>query len=193
MTDTLFQSAKSNSSLNDIIRYQKFAHSIVLLSQGLPFLFAGEEILRSKKMIRNTYNLSDNINAIDWNNKVLHQDLFDYFRKFIALRKKYPHFHLGDAENIRKNLSFKDVPSALSEKVIIYQITNPNKRNDNMLVILNASDDALKIEFSSDKVKVLLNNFNFDDNATKNEVIIEKTSVSLFLFEDDNLNFFRVN
>jgi pullulanase len=47
-------------------RMQNLANSIVMLSQGIPFFHAGDEMLRSKSLDRNSYNSGDWFNAIDW-------------------------------------------------------------------------------------------------------------------------------
>ena len=51
------------------IRMVKLAQGAVFLSQGFPFLHAGEEFLRSKKGVENSYNSSDGINGLDWHAK----------------------------------------------------------------------------------------------------------------------------
>ena len=47
--------------------YQDFATHLVLISQGVPFIHAGQEFYRSKKQIENSYKSSDEINQIVWN------------------------------------------------------------------------------------------------------------------------------
>jgi pullulanase/glycogen debranching enzyme len=50
----------------DRVRMQNQAMSLVMFSQGVPFFHAGDELLRSKSMDRNSYNSGDWYNAIDW-------------------------------------------------------------------------------------------------------------------------------
>lgn len=73
----------------------KLAETFVFTSQGVPFIFAGDEMMRDKKGIHNSYNSPDSINTIDWRNKTIHHDVFDYVRELIALRKKSPGFSNG--------------------------------------------------------------------------------------------------
>lgn len=49
-------------------------------------------MMRDKKGIHNSYNSPDSINTIDWRNKTIHHDVFDYVRELIALRKNHPAF-----------------------------------------------------------------------------------------------------
>ncbi len=65
----------------------KLALSIVLTSQGISFLHAGTEFLRSKKGNENSYNAGDSINAIDWDLKTKNKDVFDYIKGLIKMRK----------------------------------------------------------------------------------------------------------
>lgn len=73
----------------------KLAETFVFTSQGVPFIFAGDEMMRDKKGIHNSYNSPDSINTIDWRNKTIHHDVFDYVRELIILRKKSPGFSNG--------------------------------------------------------------------------------------------------
>ncbi|MCZ7593254.1 MAG: type I pullulanase [Kiritimatiellae bacterium] len=89
-----------------LIKMNKLAAAIVLTSQGISFLHAGEEFAREKKGVENSYNKPDSINAIDWRRKKRFADLFSYYRGLIALRKSIPEFRLSSAEDIRRRLVF---------------------------------------------------------------------------------------
>ncbi|HEX4875829.1 MAG TPA: alpha-1,6-glucosidase domain-containing protein, partial [Chitinophagaceae bacterium] len=84
----------------------KLALSIVLTSQGISFLHAGTEFLRTKQGVENSYNSPDAINEIDWSLKSQNKDVFDYVQVLIGIRKKHPAFRMVSAEQIRKNLLF---------------------------------------------------------------------------------------
>ncbi|MFN8531482.1 MAG: pullulanase-type alpha-1,6-glucosidase [Anaerolineae bacterium] len=64
--DVIQVKAPLNTTVADRVRMQNIANDIVLLSQGIPFFTAGDDILRSKSMDRNSYNSGDWFNAIDW-------------------------------------------------------------------------------------------------------------------------------
>jgi pullulanase-type alpha-1,6-glucosidase len=55
-----------STSMADRVRAQNLGLDFTLLAQGIPFLHAGEEILRSKSMDRNSYNSGDWFNKLDW-------------------------------------------------------------------------------------------------------------------------------
>ena len=68
--ETLFDAiqlkAASSATIADRARMQKLGLSLVLLAQGVPFIHAGDDILRSKSLDRNSYDSGDWWNAIDW-------------------------------------------------------------------------------------------------------------------------------
>jgi pullulanase len=91
---------------------QRLAWTIVLTSQGIPFLSEGTEFLHSKKGIDNSYNSGDSINAIDWSVKKERLPLVEYLRTLIALRKEHPAFRMASAEQIRLYLHFEPAPES---------------------------------------------------------------------------------
>lgn len=96
----------------------KLALSIVLTSQGIPFLHAGTEFLRSKQGVENSYESPDNINAIDWDAKTTHKDVVEYVEKLIRLRKDHPAFRMKDRAKLASNIRF--VSSGYN--IVIYEI-----------------------------------------------------------------------
>ncbi len=84
----------------------KLAGSLILTSQGVPFLHAGVEMCRSKSGNGNSYKSPDSVNQIDWNLKKVNFDVFNYFKSLIELRKKHPAFRISTAEGIRRDLNF---------------------------------------------------------------------------------------
>jgi pullulanase len=92
-----------------INKLDKLAQTVVFTSQGIPFIYAGEEVMRDKKGVHNSYQSPDSINAIDWNRKAQNADLFAYYKALIQLRKHHPAFRLGDAELVRRHLRFLPV------------------------------------------------------------------------------------
>jgi pullulanase len=86
----------------------KLALSIVLTSQGITFLHAGTEFLRSKKGVENSFNAADSINAIDWSLKTVNKDVFDYVKFLITMRKTHPAFRMGTAGQVAANIHFAD-------------------------------------------------------------------------------------
>ena len=120
----------------ELIRLDLLAQTAVFTSQGVPFMLSGEELLRTKLGVHNSFESPDSINHLDWSNKTKYPQVFDYYKNLIALRKNHPAFRLGNADLVRKHLEFLDTP----EKVVAYRLKNYAGRDDwrNIIVILNA-------------------------------------------------------
>ncbi|MDK6521580.1 type I pullulanase, partial [Aerococcus urinae] len=69
---------------------QLLANSLVLLSQGIPFLHAGQEFFRTKQGVRNSYRHGDRINKIDWSLRDKYRNAEDYLSDLIAFRQAHP-------------------------------------------------------------------------------------------------------
>jgi pullulanase len=127
-------------STDELIRLDLLAQTAVFTSQGVPFMLSGEELLRDKKGVHNSFESPDSINQLDWSNKTKYPQVFDYYKKLIALRKHHPAFRLGNADLVRKHLEFLDAPAG----TIAYRLKNYAGRDDwrDIIVILNASKAA---------------------------------------------------
>jgi pullulanase len=100
--------AISASSIKESKRrqMQMLAFSIVLTSQGIPFLHAGSEFLRTKKGVENSFESPDSINAIDWSLKTADPYVVDYVKSLIRMRKDHPAFRMTNASQIEKEINF---------------------------------------------------------------------------------------
>ena len=87
--------------------YQQLATAMVLLSQGVPFLHAGQEFFRSKEKEENTYVAGDRINMIRWGRVDAHDDAITNVKKLIRIRKSKPCFNLKSNSDMKKTLSVK--------------------------------------------------------------------------------------
>ncbi len=107
---TLYDKLRSSmpgASESDIAAADKLAAALVFLSQGVPFIQAGQEILRSKtaadgSFVHDSYNSPDSVNSIKWNDITLRRGVMEYYRGLIAARKRFPQLRMRDAESIRR-------------------------------------------------------------------------------------------
>lgn len=116
----------------------KLALSIVLTSQGITFLHAGTEFLRSKNGIENSFQSPDSINAIDWSLKSKNKDVFNHVKGLIEMRKQHPAFRMETALQIAANIKFAD---KLPPSVVAYTISGAAVKDkwEKIFVIYNAS------------------------------------------------------
>ena len=128
---------------DELSRLDKLAQTAVLTSQGIPFIFAGEEVMRDKKGVHNSFESPDSINTIDWHRLAINYDVFNYYKNLIALRKHHVAFHMGDAERVRSGVSFLPVEQ---EEVIAYRLQDTRDEWKDIIVVLNARKDFAKVE-----------------------------------------------
>jgi pullulanase len=128
---------------DELIRLDLLAQTTVFTSQGVPFILSGEELLRSKKGVHNSFESPDSINQLDWSNKAKYPQVFEYYKNLIQLRKNHPAFRLGNADLVRKHLEFINAP----EGTVAYRLKNYAGRDDwrDIIVILNASKSSAEI------------------------------------------------
>jgi pullulanase len=100
--------SRPDATEEELIKMHKLANAVVLTSQGIPFLHAGVEMMRSKGGQHNSYNLPDEVNQIDWYWKVQHKEVFEYYKSLIELRKAHPAFYMPNADMVRSNLMFHE-------------------------------------------------------------------------------------
>ena len=126
----------SNRQMSELIRLDLLAQTAVFTSQGVPFMLSGEELLRTKQGVHNSFESPDSINHLDWSNKQKYPQVFDYYKNLIALRQHHPAFRLGNADLVRKHLEFLKTP----EEIVAFRLKNYAGRDDwrNIIVILNA-------------------------------------------------------
>lgn len=126
----------------ELIRLDLLAQTAVFTSQGVPFMLSGEEMLRNKKGVHNSFESPDSINHLDWDNLQRYPQVFDYYSNLISLRKHHPAFGGQSAETVREHLRFFPTQPCF----VGYQLTDmPNELWKNIIVLLNANKDAKEV------------------------------------------------
>ncbi len=148
------QLARPGASEKDIIEMDKLAQTAVLTSQGMPFIFAGEELFRTKGGEDNSFKSPDSVNAIRWSQKAHYIGLFNYYKDMIAIRKAHPGFRLGDAKLIADKVSFPEVEG---ENVVIYRIDGLAGIDSasSLTVVFNGNPKPVEVEFPEGVYNVL--------------------------------------
>ena len=141
---------------DELIRLDLLAQTAVFTSQGVPFMLSGEELLRDKKGVHNSFESPDDINQLDWSNKTKYPQVFAYYKNLIALRKHHPAFRLGNADLVRKHLEFLDAPAG----TIAYRLKNYAGRDDwrDIIVILNANKAATEVNIPDGSYTIVCQN-----------------------------------
>lgn len=154
--------------------------AIVFTSQGVPFIQAGEEFLRSKPLpekkgfAENSYNMPDEVNSIKWDNIHEYPDMIAYYKGLMALRKAHPVFRMQSEAEMTQNLCFlSDTP----ENVVAYLLKGKGADDtpENILVIFNGNDEEILYNLPEGKWKILVDDKTAGADGKK--IISEKTDV----------------
>lgn len=138
---------KSESErMAELIRLDLLAQTAVFTSQGVPFILAGEEMLRDKKGVHNSYCSPDSINEFNWDNLKKYPQVFEYYRNLIQLRKNHPAFRLAKAEAVRSHLEFLPTGNAAEKEgcLVAFRLKELEGIDSwkNIIVIFNANKES---------------------------------------------------
>lgn len=131
---------------NETVRRCLLANGIILTSQGIPLIAAGDELLRSKYGDTNSHESGDVVNAIHWEQKRLFKPVFDYYRGLIRLRREHPAFRLRTREEIEKHVRLLEKSSGL----LAYELEGTAARDswEHIIVIYNAAKETRTVSVS---------------------------------------------
>lgn len=125
--------------------------AIVFTAQGIPFIQAGEEMLRTKPgtqvnglFTSNSYNSPDSINSMKWDQKKTYQNVVEYYKGLIAFRKEHSALRMVTAGEMEERLEFLDVP----RNVVAYTIAG-NKEGEplqELCIIYNANREEAEVD-----------------------------------------------
>ncbi len=159
--DKLYITLEQLDKLELLPKMMKQSNAIVLLSQGISFLHAGDEFMRSKPAAsgtgfdHNSYESPDSVNQLRWDQKAEQMDMVNYYAGLIAFRKAHPSLRMTTAVDINNNLEFvyENVTG-----VIAYTLTNTasNDTYEKMLIIHNANTKSTRIKLPTNGGWVLV-------------------------------------
>lgn len=175
LTDRL-RTSMPGINTDELIRLDLLAQTAVFTSQGVPFMLCGEEMLRDKKGVANSFRSPDNINHLDWNNLKKYPEVFDYYSGLIALRKAHPAFRLGNAEAVRQHLEFLSAPSG----VVAFRLKNHAGGDawNNIVVILNANRTPQTINIPQNQYTAVVKDGVVKAEGIGNTINADKVEVS---------------
>lgn len=148
-----FKETNPQASEAELKTMQKMANAIVLTSQGVPFLHAGVEMMRTKDGNHNSYNAPDSVNQIDWDLKTQNLDVVEYYQGMIAMRNAHPAFRLQTEASVQAALEFLEPvasPFDLNNEpgAIAYTLDGTIAEDtwDNIFVAFNPSSQPVTYE-----------------------------------------------
>ena len=135
----------------ELLRIDQLAQTCVFTSQGVPFILAGEEMLRDKKGVHNSFNSPDSINQFTWTNLQKYPQAFTFYKNLIQLRKNHPAFRLSTGDKVRQHLEFLPSQDANGNKqtcLVGFQLKNLEGIDawKQIIVIYNFNKQARKMQ-----------------------------------------------
>lgn len=163
---------RSNPDDSEEVRIKRhtLATSIVLLSQGVPFIHGGQEFLRTKAGVANSYQSPDEINQFEWERVTTYQESVAYVKGLIALRKSEYLFRLHTIEEIEAHFTI------LSENfnIVAFSLTNSEKK---YIVIFNGNRSDVIFRIQKGKYAILVEDNQVFLESMPEAVLMEKILV----------------
>jgi len=138
--------ATPNDTRADQVKMNRLAAAFTILSQGVPFMQAGEELLRTKparggKFDGNSYKSPDSVNSIKWETlkKEEYRITRDYYKGLIAFRKAHPGLRLKTRAEVWKQ---------------VHPIPCPNSHT--LAFCIDEADGRIFLAFNADRQAVSL-------------------------------------
>lgn len=186
--DRIDLSAK-DASFGEKREMDKLANAIVFTSQGIPFLHAGEEFLRTKDGEENSYNLPDEINRLDWTRKKEFGKVHSFYRDLIALRKAHPAFRMKTARQVRDNLKFYEELGLKSPSPGIAYVLDGKRAGDSwerIVVLINPKRKLKVFVLPEGKWRLAFSSRGFEEDSVipaSAMVPVQPLSLSVYRLE----------
>jgi pullulanase len=164
--NTLFdrlQLSRPDAEFADLVKMNNLAAAIYLTAEGVPFMQAGEEMLRSKPngdgtYNSNSYNAGDTINAINYSSldDASYAAVFEYYKGLIAFRKAHAALRLSTAEDVAAHVTTLD---NLDAQMVGYEITGgmDGESAEEIYLVFNANAEDKTITLPDGDWNVYIN------------------------------------
>lgn len=157
------QLSNPDATKEDLIKMNNLSAAIYMTAQGIPFMQAGEEMLRTKvnpngSFNENSYNSSDEVNQIKWDTleDPVYADVAEYYKGLIAFRKAHPVLRLATAEAVAEHVSVVDMEEA---NVTAFRINGgvEGETADAIYIVFNPNNEAKEIVLPEGQWHVCIN------------------------------------
>ena len=167
-----------DASEETILKQHILANTVVLTSQGIPFLHAGVDFVRTKNGVENSYDSPDSVNQIIWSRKSEFKEVHEYYKALISLRKKHPVFRMDSQQRINKNLRFLENPN-----MIVYQLNGAavNDSWKNVIVLINGNESTQPYKLPEGNWRVTLDEMFIGSKPIKNTAYVGSYSAMILV------------
>ncbi|MCI5494046.1 MAG: type I pullulanase [Lachnospiraceae bacterium] len=152
-----------DASEADQVKMNNLAAAVYLTAEGVPFMQAGEEFLRSKvkgdgTFDENSYSSTDFVNSLKWDDldDETHAKVFDYYKGLIAFRKAHAALRLSDAADVAANV--KPVED-LGDKLVAFEVNGGinGETSDGIYLVFNANQEEKEVTLPDGNWDVCIN------------------------------------
>ena len=157
------QLACPDATQEDLVKMNNLSAAMYMTAQGIPFMQAGEEMLRTKvnqdgSFNENSYNSSDEVNNMKWDTleNEVYADVEEYYKGLIAFRKAHPILRLTTAEAVAEHVSVVDIEEP---NVTAFHLTGgiEGETADAMYIVFNPNKEAKEITLPEGDWHVCIN------------------------------------
>ncbi len=147
-----------NSTINDVIenstddnndekiRRIKLLNKSLLLSFGVPFIHAGQEIGLTKFAHHNTYNKGDKFNQFNYDTLDERKELVESFKNYIKQRREIPFYKISDPKLIEKSIKFD-----VNNNALVVTMDNKDISDTKYTLIINPTKNTIYLNFDDEK------------------------------------------
>lgn len=153
-------------------KMNRLGATILMISKGMPFIHAGEEMLRTKDGDENSYKSSDAINNIDWEALVPGSEQYTtmlYYKTIIEMRKNHDIFRSTSGAVVVTFETLANGAMAVNFK--------DNTSSNRAVVIINPTSQSLSYNLSGNWYDALGQN----EEAVTGSTQVEAITVSVFV------------
>ena len=182
--------ATPEHSFEERVRMNNLAAAFCITAQGIPFMQAGEEMLRSKPdprggYVENSYCSSDRVNSIKWDllEKEIYCSTLEYYKGLIAFRKAHPVLRMSAAYDVLSHLI--PVPCD-NPNAMVFQLTGnvPGESADELFMIFSASEKELTVKLPKGEWQICVDSTRAGNEAlgiAEKEVVLPPISAMILV------------
>ncbi len=155
--------SRPDASREDIVKMNNLAAAFYMMSEGIPFMQAGEEMLRTKpnedgSLNENSYNASDAVNSLKWSDLATDEvaNVYEYYKGLIAFRKAHGALRLDNAADVNANVAaLENMPA----NVVAFTVNGGvnGETSEGLCLIYNANPSAQEITLPDGSWDVYIN------------------------------------
>ncbi len=147
------------------VKRHSLGTGMMLVSQGVPFIHAGQEFLRTKDGDHNSYKSPDSVNQFDWNRPEMYQESVEFFKELVSYRKAEPLLRLASYDEINNKAKLIKA----EDNIIIYELKDDEKE---LLVAINANEVEKEVDSQlTNGFKVVVSNQLTTETSTEGSML----------------------